>query len=341
MAHGLKPPSDDLGIARAYMELMAQAMAHPQQLVQAQMDLMRDYMTLWQQSMLGLMGLKHTPVAVPRKGDNRFKDPEWENNFLFDFVKQSYLITARHVQDSVAQVQGLSPTSSKKVAFFTRQFIDAMAPTNFALGNPEVLRETVRSGGQNLLKGLDNLLRDMEEGGGQLRVKMTDPSAFELGRNVAVTPGHVVFQNPLMQLLQFSPTTVRQYKRPLLIVPPWINKYYILDLKPSNSFIKWATDQGHTVFCISWVNPDKAMAEKLSDDYMTEGLLEAMDAVEKQCGVKQMNLTATAWGARCWAPPWPTWRPGRTRGLPRRPTSCHCWTSPCPVSWVSSSTRAR
>ena len=290
MAHGLKPPSDDLGIARAYMELMAQAMAHPQQLVQAQMDLMRDYMTLWQQSMLGLMGLKHTPVAVPRKGDNRFKDPEWENNFLFDFVKQSYLITARHVQDSVAQVQGLSPTSSKKVAFFTRQFIDAMAPTNFALGNPEVLRETVRSGGQNLLKGLDNLLRDMEEGGGQLRVKMTDPSAFELGRNVAVTPGHVVSQNPLMQLLQFSPTTVRQYKRPLLIVPPWINKYYILDLKPSNSFIKWATDQGHTVFCISWVNPDKAMAEKLFDDYMTEGLLEAMDAVEKQCGVKQMNL---------------------------------------------------
>jgi len=290
MAHGLKPPSDDLGIARAYMELMAQAMAHPQQLVQAQMDLMRDYMTLWQQSMLGLMGLKHTPVAVPRKGDNRFKDPEWENNFLFDFVKQSYLITARHVQDSVAQVQGLSPTSSKKVAFFTRQFIDAMAPTNFALGNPEVLRETVRSGGQNLLKGLDNLLRDVEEGGGQLRVKMTDPSAFELGRNVAVTPGHVVSQNPLMQLLQFSPTTVRQYKRPLLIVPPWINKYYILDLKPSNSFIKWATDQGHTVFCISWVNPDKAMAEKLFDDYMTEGLLEAMDAVEKQCGVKQMNL---------------------------------------------------
>ncbi len=290
MAQGLKPPSDELGIARAYMELMSQVMAHPQQLVQAQMDLMHDYMALWQQSMLGLMGLKSVPVAQPKKGDNRFRDPEWEKNFLFDFVKQSYLITARHVQDCVAEVQGLSPTSSKKVNFFTRQFIDALAPTNFALGNPEVLRETAKSGGQNLLRGLANLLRDIEDGGGQLRVKMTDPTAFELGKNVAVTPGHVVLQTPLMQLLQFSPTTARQYKRPLLIVPPWINKYYILDLKPGNSFIKWATDQGHTVFCISWVNPDKALAGKLFDDYMTEGLLVALDAVEKQCGVKQMNL---------------------------------------------------
>ena len=290
MTRGLTPPSDELGIARAYMELMAQSMLHPQQLVQAQMDLMRDYMALWQQSMMGLMGLKATPVAEPKKGDHRFKDPEWQSNFLFDFVKQSYLITARHIQDSVGQVEGLSPNSSKKVNFFTRQFVDALAPTNFALGNPEVLRETVKSGGQNLLKGLDNLLRDIEDGGGQLRVKMTDPTAFELGKNVAVTPGHVVFQNPMMQLLQFSPTTARQYKRPLLIVPPWINKYYILDLKPANSFIKWATDQGHTVFCMSWVNPDKAMAEKLFEDYMTEGLLMAMDAVEKQCGVKQMNL---------------------------------------------------
>lgn len=290
MTRGLTPPSDELGIARAYMELMAQSMMHPQQLVQAQMDLMRDYMALWQQSMMGLMGLKATPVAEPQKGDHRFKDPEWQSNFLFDFVKQSYLITARHIQDSVGQVEGLSPNASKKVNFFTRQFVDALAPTNFALGNPEVLRETVKSGGQNLLKGLDNLLRDIEDGGGQLRVKMTDPTAFELGKNVAVTPGHVVFQNAMMQLLQFSPTTARQHRRPLLIVPPWINKYYILDLKPANSFIKWATDQGHTVFCMSWVNPDKAMAEKLFEDYMTEGLLVAMDAVEKQCGVKQMNL---------------------------------------------------
>ena len=190
-----------------------------------------------------------------------------------------------------------SPTSracrrdaQKKVNFFTRQFIDALSPSNFALTNPEVFRETVKTHGQNLLKGFNNLLRDIEEGDGQLRVKMTDPTAFELGHNVAVTPGKVVFQNELIQLLQFNPTTKEQYKRPLLIMPPWINKYYILDLRQSNSFIKWATDQGHTVFVISWVNPDAKLAEKGFDDYMTEGSLAALDAVCKQTGEKEVNL---------------------------------------------------
>ena len=290
MSQGVKAPADELGIARAYMDLVARVMANPQQAAQQQMNLMRDYLALWQQSVLGLMGMPATPVATPKKGDNRFKDPRWQDDFLFEFIKQSYLITARHVHDSVENVQGLSPTSRKKVNFFTRQFIDACAPTNFALTNPEVLSETARTHGQNLLKGLSNLLRDIDPRDGQLRVKMTDPSAFELGKNVAASPGKVVFQNEMMQLLQFSPSTAKQYKRPLVIVPPWINKYYILDLKQSNSFIKWATDQGHTVFCISWVNPDRKLAEKQFDDYMTEGLLQALDAVEKQCGVKEMNL---------------------------------------------------
>jgi len=290
MSKGFSVPSDELGIAKAFMDMMSLVMASPQQVVAAQMNLVRDYLALWQHSMLGFMGLESPPVATPKKGDNRFKDPHWEEHFLFDFVKQSYLITARHVHDSVSAVEGLSPNSRKKVNFFTRQFIDAFAPTNFAFTNPEVLRETARTRGQNLLKGFANLLRDLEEGEGQLRVKMTDHSAFELGKNVGITPGKVVFQNEMLQLLQFNPTTTKQFKRPLLIVPPWINKYYILDLKQSNSFIKWATDQGHTVFCISWVNPDQKMAEKLFDDYMTEGLLEALDAVEKQCGVKEMNV---------------------------------------------------
>jgi polyhydroxyalkanoate synthase len=287
---GFSPPSDELGIARAFMDMMAQMMANPQHIAQAQMNLVRDYFSLWQHSMLSFMGLEAPVVAAPKKGDNRFKDPHWEEHFLFDFIKQSYLITARHVHDTVSSVEGLPDTSRKKVNFFTRQFIDAFAPTNFAFTNPEVLRETAKTRGQNLLKGLSNLLRDIEEGEGQLRVKMTDPTAFELGKNVGATPGKVVFQNEMLQLLQFVPTTAKQYKRPLLIVPPWINKYYILDLKQSNSFIKWATDQGHTVFCISWVNPDQKMAEKLFEDYMTEGLLQALDAVEKQSGVKEMNL---------------------------------------------------
>jgi hypothetical protein len=190
----------------------------------------------------------------------------------------------------VTNVEDLDEISRKKVNFFTRQFIDALAPSNFAMTNPEVLRETVKSNGQNLLKGFNNLLRDIEEGGGQLRVKMTDPSAFEMGKNVASTPGKVIFQNEMIQLLQFSPTTKEQWKRPLLIIPPWINKYYILDLRDSNSWIKWCTDQGHTVFVISWVNPDAKLAKKGFDDYMTEGALTAIDVVCQQTGEKEVNL---------------------------------------------------
>jgi len=254
------------------------------------MNLVWDYFSLWQHSMMRFTGLETQPVAVPKKGDSRFKDEQWEEHFLFDFIKQSYLITARHVHDVVTNVEGLPIETEKKVNFFTRQYIDALSPSNFALTNPEVFRETVKSHGQNLLKGFNNLLRDIEEGDGQLRVKMTDTTAFELGRNVAVTPGKVVFQNELIQLLQFNPTTTEQYRRPLLIMPPWINKYYILDLRQSNSFIKWATDQGHTVFVISWVNPDQRLAEKGFDDYMTEGSLAALDAVCRQTGENEVNL---------------------------------------------------
>ncbi|MBE7423485.1 MAG: class I poly(R)-hydroxyalkanoic acid synthase [Zoogloeaceae bacterium] len=288
--HGIQAPSDELGIAQAFMDMMAKLLANPYKLAQAQMNLVWDYFSLWQHSMLRFAGLETQPVATPRKGDGRFKDEEWEEHFLFDFIKQSYLITARHVHDVVTSVEGLPPETEKKVNFFTRQYIDALSPSNFALTNPEVFRETVKSHGQNLLKGFNNLLRDIEEGDGQLRVKMTDPSAFELGRNVAVTPGKVVFQNELIQLLQFNPTTEKQYRRPLLIIPPWINKYYILDLRQSNSFIKYATDQGHTVFVISWVNPDKRLAEKGFEDYMTEGSLAALDAVCKQSGTDEVNL---------------------------------------------------
>ena len=287
---GVPKPNDELGIAQAFMDMMAKMLANPYQLAQAQMNLVWDYFSLWQHSMLRLAGMPTAPVAQPAKGDNRFKDEEWEKHFLFDFIKQSYLITARHIHDSVSKVENLPEVSRKKVNFFTRQFIDALAPSNFALTNPEVLRETVKTHGQNLLKGLNNLLRDIEEGDGQLRVKMTDPTAFELGRNVATTPGKVVFQNDLIQLLQFTPTTKEQFRRPLLIIPPWINKYYILDLRESNSFIKYATDQGHTVFVISWVNPDAKLAKKGFDDYLNEGALAAIDAVCEQTGQQEINM---------------------------------------------------
>ncbi|MDR2240558.1 MAG: class I poly(R)-hydroxyalkanoic acid synthase [Zoogloeaceae bacterium] len=290
LKHGITVPSDELGIAQAFMDMMAKLLTNPYKLAQAQMNLVWDHFSLWQHAMLRFAGLKTKPVAEPRKGDGRFKDAEWEEDFLFDFIKQSYLITARHICDVITSVQGLSPDAEKKVNFFTRQYIDALSPSNFALTNPEVLRETVKSNGQNLLKGFNNLLRDIEEGHGQLRVKMTDPTAFELGRNVAVTPGKVIFQNELIQLLQFNPTTEKQYRRPLLIIPPWINKYYILDLRQSNSFIKYATDQGHTVFVISWVNPDEHLAQKGFDDYMLQGSLAALDVVCRQTGEEEVNL---------------------------------------------------
>jgi polyhydroxyalkanoate synthase len=254
------------------------------------MNLWLDQMRLWQTSLMKMLGMDAEPVAEPAKGDWRFKDDEWSKNFLFDYIKQSYLLAARHIQHAVGQVEGLSPDSEKKVAFFTRQYVDALAPSNFLLTNPQVLRETLSSGGQNLVRGLANLLADIEKGGGELRISMTDESAFQLGRNVATTPGKVVYQNDLMQLIQYQPATEQVYRRPLVIVPPWINKYYILDLRENNSFIRWATQQGHTVFVLSWVNPDARLAQKGFDDYMREGPLAALDAVEKATGERDVNF---------------------------------------------------
>lgn len=187
-------------------------------------------------------------------------------------------------------MEDVDPKTREKLEFYTRQFVDALAPTNFAATNPKVLKLASESKGENLIKGLDQLLKDLERGKGELRISMTDTDAFELSKNVAVTPGKVVYQNDLMQLLQYNPTTDKVWKRPLLIVPPWINKFYILDLQPKNSFIKWATDQGHTVFVISWVNPDERHAGKQFENYMLEGPLEAMAAIEKATGERDLNL---------------------------------------------------
>ena len=194
------------------------------------------------------------------------------------------------MHDSVASVEGLDEHTKKKVDFFTRQYIDALAPSNFALTNPEVFRETIATGGQNLVKGLHNLLDDIERGDGQLKISMTDAKAFELGVNIATTPGKVVFQNELMQLIQYEPSTKKQWKRPLLIIPPWINKYYILDLREKNSFMRWAVAEGMTVFVISWVNPDEKLAHKNFEDYLTEGTLAALDAIEKATGEPDVNV---------------------------------------------------
>jgi polyhydroxyalkanoate synthase len=281
--------SDEFGIVKAFQDMSAKLMENPALLIQAQAGLMMDYANLWQTILLKFWGLASNPVAEPAKADKRFKSEDWQNNFLFDFIKQSYLISARHIHEVVDKVEGLDEETHKKVEFFTRQTVDALAPTNFLLTNPEVLRETVKSGGQNLVKGFAALLEDLEAGHGSVRIRMTDTKAFKTGENVATTPGKVVFQNDLMQLLQYEPATEAVFRKPLLIIPPWINKYYILDLRPKNSFIKWAVEQGHTVFVISWVNPDERYAGKSFDDYMSEGPLAALSAIEQATGEKNIN----------------------------------------------------
>ncbi|HVI90337.1 MAG TPA: class I poly(R)-hydroxyalkanoic acid synthase [Dongiaceae bacterium] len=286
----LDAQTDPLNVGRAFLEMTARLMSDPQKLFEAQVSLWQDYMNLWQTTARRMMGEPAEPVIQPAPGDRRFKDEAWQDNQVFDYIKQSYLLTARWLQSTVKEVNGLDVKTAQKVDFYTRQFVDAMAPSNFALTNPEVLRATAESGGENLIKGLQHLLEDLERGKGKLQVRMTDLDAFEVGRNLAITPGKVMFQNDLIQLLQYEPVTEQVAKRPLLIIPPWINKYYILDLKPANSLIKWLTEQGHTVFVISWVNPDEKLAGESFEDYMRQGPLAALDAIEKLTGEKSANV---------------------------------------------------
>ncbi|WP_135466946.1 PHA/PHB synthase family protein [Crenalkalicoccus roseus] len=280
---------DPLNIGGAFLEMTTRLMSDPARLMQAQIGFWQDYLTLWQNTARRMMGAQVEPVIAEDPRDRRFKDEAWRENEVFDFIKQSYLLSARYFQNVVSGVDGLDPKTAQKVDFYTRQFVDAMSPSNFLLTNPEVLRKTAETGGENLLKGLSNLLADLERGKGQLRIRMTDDSKFKVGENIAVTPGKVVYQNDLMQLIQYNPSTETVLKRPLVIFPPWINKFYILDLRPRNSFVRWAVEQGHTVFMVSWVNPDARLAEKGFDDYMKEGVYDALDAIEKATGERQVN----------------------------------------------------
>lgn len=272
----------------AALALRAQAAlaADPAALVRAQADLWARHMELWQATARRLAGDEARPVAVPERGDRRFRDAAWTENAVFDHIKQSYLISAAWLQETMAGADGLADDDRRKLAFYTRQYVDALSPTNFAATNPEVLRATAASRGENLVRGLDNLLEDLERGRG---VRMVGRDAFRLGRDLATTPGKVVFQNDLMQLLQLAPATGRVHRRPLLIVPPWINKYYILDLRPENSFVRWLVGEGHTVFVVSWVNPDASLAHKTFEDYMLEGPLAALEAVRQATGEKRVN----------------------------------------------------
>ena len=287
---------DPAVMGRAFGELCEQWLVDPTVLIDAQMNFWQGYAQLWGGATRVAFGESAESVIEPVASDRRFKDAQWDTNPVFDFIKQSYLLTSRFVNESVSGAQGLDEHTHAKVVFYARQFVDAMAPTNFAATNPQVMRETLDTGGENLLKGLSNMLEDLERGDGKLRVRMTDLEGFKLGENVAITCGKVVFQNDLMQLLQYAPSTETVFKRPLLIIPPWINKFYILDLSAKNSFIKWAVEQGHTVFVISWVNPDATLAAKTFDDYMLDGPLAALSAIEAATGVKSVKAVGYCLG---------------------------------------------
>jgi len=273
-------------------EYWTAALQNPQKLIDGNLEYVQEMTLLWQDSLHKLLGGKSNIVQPPppEKADRRFRDPLWQDSFAFDLIRQSYLLTSNWLQKTVKNTEGLSQKERDKMDFYTRQFVDALAPTNFAMTNPEVLRATMDTHGQNLIKGLTNLVEDLERGDGELEISKTNYDAFEVGKNLATTKGSVIFENELMQLIQYSPSTKKVYKTPLLIIPPWINKYYILDMRPDNSFVKWAVDTGYTVFCISWVNPDKKLSKKSFGSYVEDGLLAALDAIELATGEKSTNV---------------------------------------------------
>jgi polyhydroxyalkanoate synthase len=264
-------------------------LSDPQRAVTLQANLGRAYLDLWAGTVKRMAGEQSEPVAAPDPADKRFSDPEWSSNQFFDFLKQAYLITAGWANKLVKDAEGLDPHTRQKAEFYIRQITNAIAPSNFVLTNPELLRETMSSNAENLVRGMHMLTEDIKAGGGNLKIRQSDPSMFEVGRNLATTPGKVVFQNELMQLIQYAPATDEVLKHPLLIVPPWINKFYVLDLTPEKSFIKWAVDNGITVFVISWVNPDARQSTKGFEEYMREGPLAALDVIESITGEKKVH----------------------------------------------------
>jgi polyhydroxyalkanoate synthase len=283
-------PSDEIAdMVKTLGVVLEYWLSDPNRAVELQSRLGRAYLELWGSAAKRLSGKDFQPAAKPEPGDKRFADPEWSSNQFFDFVKQAYLISTQWAESLVADAKGLDPHTRQKAEFYIRQVANALSPSNFVLTNPELLRETMTTNAENLARGMHMLAEDIRAGGGELRIRQSDAEKFEVGRNLAVTPGKVILENKLMQLIQYAPSTPSVLKTPLLIVPPWINKFYVLDLTPEKSFIKWCVDQGLTVFVISWVNPDERHAKMGFEDYMRLGPLAALDAIEQTTGESQVH----------------------------------------------------
>nr|HML30718.1 alpha/beta fold hydrolase [Hyphomicrobium sp.] len=284
------PASEFSAATETLTALVRKWLSDPVKLSEAQAEFFRQFGALWNNVLSRMFRKDVPPLITPAPGDNRFKDPEWDLNPFFDFCKQAYLLACKWAEDQLAATPDLDPVERHRAEFYLKQLTSAYSPTNFPVTNPEVLRETLASNAENLLKGADLLAEDMKRSGDLMKISQTDANAFELGRNLATTAGKVVFQNELLQLIQYSPTTENVRERPLIMIPPWINKYYILDLTASKSLIKYVVDQGFTVFIVSWVNPNESLADKTFEDYVLEGILEAVRAVQKETGVEKINV---------------------------------------------------
>ena len=283
--------ADEIGeMVRSLGQVAEYYMSDPTRAFEAHTALTTQFINLWAATLQRFQGAPAKPVAEPDRSDKRFSDEEWRDNPFFDFMKQAYVLTTRWADDLVRRADELEPHTRDKAQFYLRQVTAALSPTNFLATNPELLRTTLAESGENLVRGLKMMAEDVEAGHGELRIRQVDPRPFKLGVNMATTPGKVIYRNELMELIQYEPTTPQVYKRPLLYVPAWINKYYILDLNPEKSFVRWAVAQGFTVFAISWVNPDERHADKGLDAYMHEGILAALTAIEDATG--EIDVTA-------------------------------------------------
>ncbi len=296
MQEGGPKHADPLNTLPTFTELYRTMWDHPQEVADRTLEFWSEQTALWQNSMRRLLGTGEPvePLNLPHmmKADKRFAHKEWSENAVFDYIKQSYLLTSGWVQDTVNTVGEMDPKERRKAAFYTRQFVEAMNPANFFALNPEVLEATVTEKGDNLVRGLKMMLEDLERGKGKLQIRQTDMDAFEVGRNTAITDGAVIWQNDILQLIQYAPATEKVRQRPLLIIPPWINKYYVLDLNPKKSLVKWLVDQGNTVFVVSWVNPDRRHRDKTWESYMFEGASAAIDRVLEETGQKTLNVAS-------------------------------------------------
>lgn len=282
-------PDEVSDIVKTLGQVVEQIAADPQRLIVAQTSLTIGFLDLWSRTLKRYQGESVSPAAAPDATDKRFLDPDWSSNPMFDFVKQAYLITSRWAENLVDTAENLDPHTRHKAQFYVKQLSSALAPTNFVATNPDLLRTTLAENGENLVRGMKMMVEDIKAGKGTLKLRQSEAGTFEVGVNLATTPGKVVFRNELFELIQYAPTTQTVARRPLLIVPPWINKFYILDLNPEKSFIRWAVGQGLTVFVISWANPDERLADKSFEDYMRDGILAAVDRALAITGEKSLT----------------------------------------------------